>query len=185
MESDIMSDKYQHLMHMSPKTLHTYLEQRGDPPLIRKQIYATVVEQQKRKANSGRRRSQVAMHWAPLFVPLRNEIKAVRSMQMYNDWDERRQEVLAAYMNALLRARGEIVFAKMQQLTPNGYQQWRVDNGKTKFPNDLTHWADLVPAKVQAAISDAFEDLPYKPRAKRKVPFMRDTPEPTSTPDEE
>jgi len=168
-----MSDRYQHLMHMRPKQLQTYLENRGDPPIVRKQIYDTVVAQQERIANNGRRHSQVVKHWAPLFVPLRNEIKAVRSMQMYNSWDEQRQEVLAAYMQALFYARSAIVFAKHCGMTPHKYQEWRVENGKKKCPNDLTHWVDLVPAKVQAAIADAFEDLPYKARAKRKVPFTR------------
>lgn len=169
-----MTDRYQHLMHLRPKELHNYLEQRGDPPLLRKQIYATVVAQQERKANNGRRSSQVARQWAHIFVPLRNEIKVVRSMQMYNHWDEQRKEVLDAYMAALKMARGLVVFAKDMSLTPNGYQQWRVDNDKKKHPNDLAHWSDLVPARVQAAISDAFEALPYKPKAKRKVPFTRD-----------
>jgi hypothetical protein len=161
-------------MHMRPKQLQTYLENRGDPPIVRKQIYDTVVAQQERIANNGRRHSQVVKHWAPLFVPLRNEIKAVRSMQAYNPRDVQRQEVLAAYMQALIHARGLIDGAKIHGMTPHKYQEWRVERGKKPFPNDLTHWVDLVPSQVQAAITDAFEDLPYKARAKRKVPFTRD-----------
>lgn len=178
-----MSDRYQHLMHLKPKQLHNFLEKRGDPPLVRNQIYETVVAQQARKANSNRRDAQVIRWWAPILAPLTNEIKVVRAMQQHDRFNEQRQEVVGAYMEALKKARGWISAAKTLGLTPQGLQQWRVDNGKKKFPNDLTHWTDLVPAKVQDAIREAFDALPYKPRAKRKVPFMRE--ELPSTSDEE
>lgn len=169
-----MSDRYQHLMHLKPRELHNFLEKRGDPPFIRKQIYDTVVAQQARKANSNRRGAQVARWWEPIAAPLTNEIKVARSMQEYDRFNEERKEVVAAYLLALQKARGWIRAAKTMGLTPQGLQQWRVENGKKPFPNDLTHWTDLVPTKVKDAIRDAFEALPYKPKAKRKVPFSRD-----------
>lgn len=167
-----MSDRYQHLMHLKPRELHNYLEKRGDPPLVRKQIYDTVVAQQQRKANTNRKSAQVAKWWEHIAAPLAAEVRVVRSMQQYDRDNEERREVLDAYMLALHKARGWIRAAKALGLTPNGLQEWRVENGKPKFPNDLSHWSDLVPVRVQDAIREAFDALPYKPRAKRKTPFV-------------
>lgn len=169
-----MTDRYKHLMHLEPRALHTYLEKRGDPLLLRKQIYETVVAQQKRKANSKRRDYQVIKWWEPIAAPLTNEIKVVRAMQQHDRDNEQRQAVLAAYMAVLCKVRGEIQIAKIQALTPKKLQQRREDDGKQPYPNDLTHWADMVPERIKQQIHEAFDALPYKPKAKRKVPFTRD-----------
>lgn len=170
-----MTDRYKHLMHLPPKQLHNYLVSKGYPDIVRQSIYNTVTEQQKRKANSKRRGAQVALAWEPLFNPLANEIRTVRSMLMYGRGGEERIEVLRAYLAALLKARGIIWGAKTLGMTPRKLQDDRKAEGRAPYPNDLTHWSDLVPDKVRRAITDAFNALPYKPKAKRKTPFMRET----------
>ena len=170
-----MTDRYQHLMHLAPKQLHNHLVRKGYPDLVRQSIYNTVTEQQQRKANSKRRGAQIALAWAPLFNPLANEIRTVRSMLLYGRGGEERIDVLNAYLQALLKARGTIYGAKLLGMTPRALQNKRKEEGKPPYPNDLTHWSDLVPVKVQAAINQAFDSLPYKPKAKRKTPFMRET----------
>lgn len=169
-----MSDRYKHLMHLDQRELHNYLTKRGDPPLIRQQIFDCVVAQQQRRANSKRRDAQVIRWWEPIAGELTNEIKVVRAMQQHDRGNEQRQEVLAAYMAVLHKVRGEIQLAKVLSLTPNGLQAWRVENGKPRFPNELSHWVDMVPEKIQERIHAAFDGLPYKARAKRKTPFPRD-----------
>ena len=170
-----MTDRYQHLMHLAPKQLHNHLVRKGYPDLVRQSIYNTVTEQQQRKANSKRRGAQIALAWEPLFNPLANEIRTVRSMLMYGRGSEERIEVLNAYLQAMLKARGVIYGAKLLGMTPRALQNQRKEEGKPPYPNDLTHWSDLVPEKVRAAITTAFDSLPYKPKAKRKTPFMRET----------
>lgn len=169
-----MTDRYKHLMHLTPRQLHNHLVRKDYPDLMRQSIYNTVTEQQQRKANSKRRGAQVALAWEPLFNPLANEIRTVRSMRHYAG-SMQRAEVLYAYHEALLKARRIIHAAKMHELTPSKLQKRRQELGKKPYPNDLTHWTDLVPEKVRVAITEAFNALPYKPKAKRKTPFMRET----------
>lgn len=169
-----MTDRYQHLMHLDPRALHNYLAKRGDPPLVRQAIFDVVTAQQKRRANKSRRNAQLLRWWEPIAAPLTHEIKVVRAMQKHDIDNAQRQEVLSAYMAVLMRVRMEINLAKFHQLTPKGWQSRRVESGKPPYPNGLSNWTDLVPEKVRQQIEQAFDALPYKAKAKRKIPFELD-----------
>lgn len=60
------------------------------------------------------------------------------------------------------RVAGEILFETPSQIA-----------NRKNLPNHGAHWTDWVPDKVKAAVTDMFEVLPYKAKAKRKIPFQR------------
>ena len=172
-----MSDRYLHLMHMTPKQLHNHLTERNLPPLMYKEIYDCVTMQQKRRANNKRRDAQIRLSWDRITGPLTNEIKVIRAMLQYDRENEQRMETLNAYMDVMQRVRSFINMHKYLSQTPRKAQDERVESGKPPYPNDLTHWTDMVPEKVRLSITEAFNALPYRPKAKRKTPFMRDNNE--------
>lgn len=172
-----MKDRYPHLMHLDAKQLHNYLAKRYAKvqPLVREGIYKTVREQQMRRANNGRREAQVDKWWSAIMTEAQREKLSVRSSLAHDKDNAQRQEVFNAYYAVIKRALETIKTYKARKLTPNMAQEERKAQGKQPYPNDLKHWSDLVPEKIRTAITQAFYDLPHKPKGKRKVPFIRET----------
>lgn len=171
-----MKDRYRHLMHLDAKQLHNYLMKHYAKvqPLVRENIYKTVRDQQMRRANAGRREAQAVKWWADLMTEAQREKRSIRASLAHDKDNEQRQEVFIAYYTAVKRALDIMKAYKRRGMTPNKAQAEREEMGKDPYPNGLSHWSDLIPAHIKEAICDAFEALPYKPKAKRKVPFTRD-----------
>lgn len=171
-----MTDRYRHLMHLDAKQLHNYLMKHyaKAQPLVREEIYKTVREQQLRRANEGRREAQAVKWWADLMTEAQREKRSVRASLEHDKDNAERREVFIAYYEVVKRALDIMKAYKRRGLTPKKAQEERKAMDKPLYPNDLTHWSDLIPAHIKAAITQAFEALPYKPKAKRKVPFMRE-----------
>ena len=102
------------------------------------------------------------------------EKRSIRSSLAHDTDNAERQEVFIAYYSAIKRALDIMKAYKRRGMTPNKAQAERVEMGKEPYPNDLTHWSDLIPPHIKEAITEAFNAMPYKPKAKRKVPFTRD-----------
>ena len=172
-----MKDRYPHLMHLDANQLHNTLMEKYPKmhPYARENIYKTIRSQQARRANNGRRTAQVHKWWADIMAEAQREKKSARASLDHNMSDEDRYEVFKAYLETIKRALGTIKGYKALGMTPKRAQAWRVEEGYKPYPNNLTHWSDLVPEKVRVAITEAFEALPYRAKAKRKVPFERNT----------
>lgn len=162
-------------MHLDEKQLHNYLmKHKGHlQPLVREEIFKVVREQQMRRANNGRREAQVNKWWADLMTEAQREKRSVRASLAHDSDNEQRQEVFIAYYAVIKRSLEIMKTYKVRKLTPNMAQDERIAQGKDPYPNDLTHWSDLIPERIRDAITQAFHDLPHKPKAKRKVPFAR------------
>jgi len=171
-----MKDRYRHLMHLDAKQLHNYLmkHRANMQPLVREEIYNTVRAQQLRRANEGRREAQAVKWWADLMTEAQREKRSIRSSLAHDTDNTQRQEVFIAYYAVVKRALDVMKAYKRRGMTPNKAQAERVELGKEPYPNELTHWSDLVPPHIKEAIHEAFNELPVKPKAKRKVPFTRD-----------
>lgn len=171
-----MKDKFPHLMRMTPTDLHNYLMDRFEGERqanVRQHIYDTVLAQQNRKRNAKRQRHQVMTAWQTILMQAQIERRTVRSALGYDSGDAERTEAFEAYLAVIHKTLDLIRDYKRQGLTPKGVQEKRKKDNQTQYPNDLTHWSDLVPDKVQRAIKDAFASLDYKPKARRKQPFKR------------
>lgn len=171
-----MTDKHRRLMNLDAKQLHNRLVELypNMHPHARNHIYKTVRSQQAQRANQRRRTAQVHKWWADIMVEAQREKRSVRASLDHNMSDEARHEAFKAYYETIKTVLVTIKDFKSLGMTPNKVQAWRIDKNKKPYPNDLTHWSDMVPEKVKDAITEAFNALPYKPKAKRKVPFQRD-----------
>jgi hypothetical protein len=163
-------------MHLDAKQLHNYLMKHYSKvqPLVRDDIYKTVRTQQMRRANAGRREAQAVKWWADLMTEAQREKRSVRASLAHDTDNAERQEVFIAYYAAVKRSLDIMKAYKRRGMTPNKAQDERKEMGKPPYPNDLTHWSDLIPTHIKEAITEAFNAMPYKPKAKRKVPFTRD-----------
>ena len=171
-----MKDSHPHLMHLDARQLHNALMEKypNMHAYAREDIYKKIRSQQARRANNGRRTAQVHKWWADIMAEAQREKRSARASLDHNMSDEDRYALFSAYLEVIKRVLADIKGYKTLGLTPKGVQTWRVENGKKPYPNDLTHWTDMVPEKVRVSITEAFEAQPYKYKAKRKTPFTRD-----------
>ena len=112
--------------------------------------------------------------WAKVLVPLRYELNNAKVGRNYNgDTCPHRIEAFDAYIAVMEKLIAMLKHpAKVLEKTP--IQMAMAKN----LPNNGEHWTDWIPQRIKTPISEAFEAIPHKAKAKRKVPFLR-----TVTPD--
>ena len=112
--------------------------------------------------------------WAKVLTPLRYELNNAKVGRNYNgDTCPHRIEAFDAYIAVMEKLIAMLKHpAKVLEKTP--IQMAMAKN----LPNNGEHWTDWIPQRIKTPISEAFEAIPHKAKAKRKVPFLR-----TVTPD--
>jgi hypothetical protein len=84
---------------------------------------------------------------------------------------EERRIALEAYLDTLDKLRGKMTLQQRgQQFTP--YQIAKAAHR----PNNGTHWVDWVSPSKKIEVSALFNAIPYKLKAKKKLPFERVVP---------
>ena len=167
--------KYMHLMGMSKKELHNYLNGKVHyQPKLRKHYYDTVTAQQEARANAKRRDGQAARYWLPILKPLQAEVKRARAAIAHKTTTPtpERYEALTAYYNALHKLAARMTNAMGQGMTPHKLMDALKDKGRV-VPNKGEHWVDWIPHKTRETIDKLFDGVPHRPNARSKKPFER------------
>jgi hypothetical protein len=128
-------------------------------------------------------------YWRYLRTPLKREIDVCRTSTEYIDLkalrhdmldevDAARREAYAAYRTVLVHLLGQFdLYTELNpSLTPTQVIAQEQARGKLKYISQGEHWADWVPPKVKAQVSEMFLEIPYRKQAKVKVPFERKVP---------
>jgi hypothetical protein len=177
--NDNMSDKYVHLMHLSPKELTNYLTSKGYPALKSREIYNTVTSQQERNKHNRRKGAATAREWERILPALRRERKVVRAMMQYTNYADReaqakRTEAVEAYFAVLTKLATELSAYKRDMMSPAQVIEMlaKREDKPRKIPNEGARWVDWVPSKVRNRIEDLFDAIPQRFRAKVKRPFV-------------
>jgi hypothetical protein len=112
--------------------------------------------------------------WTKVLAPLRYELNNAKVGRNYNgDKCPHRIEAFDAYIAVLEKLIAMLKRpASLLEKTPI-----QIATAKN-LPNNGEHWTDWIPLRIKTPISEAFEAIPHKAKAKRKVPFLR-----TVTPD--
>lgn len=158
---------------LTPNALHQRLLKERLHPAEMQAIKDEVAQAKEAQRIDKITRSQRKNEWDKLLKPLRYELNNAKVGRAYDLDDDARVEAFDAYilvMETLLTRFAQPVASL--DATPI---QLAMDKG---LPNNGEHWTDWVPDKIKTRIAIAFEQLPPKMRAKRKVPFQRlTTPE--------
>lgn len=158
---------------LTPNALHQRLLKERVHPAEMQAIKDEVAELKEAQRVDKITRTQRKAEWDKVLKPLRYELNNAKVGRAYDLDDESRVEAFDAYilvMETLLSR-----FAQPMKLLEATPIQLALDKG---LPNNGEHWTDWVPEKIKTKIAIAFEALPHKTRAKRKVPFQRlSTPE--------
>jgi len=158
---------------LKPNDLHQRLLKERIHPAEMDAIKTAVAEAKEAQRVDKITRTQRKAEWDKVLKPLRYELNNAKVGRAYDLDDEARVEAFDAYILVL-----ETLLSRFAQplsaldATPI---QIALEKG---LPNNGEHWTDWVPDKIKTRIALAFEAIPHKTRAKRKVPFQRlTTPE--------
>ena len=158
---------------LTPNALHQRLLKERIHPSEMDAIKTEVAQAKEAQRVDKITRTQRKAEWDKLLKPLRYEINNVKVGRDYDPTDEARVEAFDAYLlvlETLLKRFAQPM--KALEATPIQLAM------EKDLPNNGEHWTDWIPEKIKARIAVAFEALPHKLRAKRKVPFQRlSTPE--------
>lgn len=158
---------------LKPNDLHQRLLKERIHPAEMDAIKTAVAEAKEAQRVDKITRTQRKAEWDKVLKPLRYELNNAKVGRAYDLDDEARVEAFDAYilvMETLLSR-----FAQPLSALDATPIQIALEKG---LPNNGEHWTDWVPDKIKTRIALAFEAIPHKTRAKRKVPFQRlTTPE--------
>jgi len=162
--------RYRHYMKLTENELLNRLQKRKMHNDAMQEIMRVVAEQKHELRVERGKNHQHARLWEELMTPLKYEIKLIKGLLKYPASDERRI-ALEAYLDTLDKLRGKMTLQQRgQQFTP--YQIAKAANR----PNNGTHWVDWVSPSKKIEVSALFNAIPYKLKAKKKLPFERTIP---------
>jgi hypothetical protein len=164
---------------MQPAELHKHLRKKKMHAVVMAQIEDEVlaIKETKRKERISRTVRQQA--WLELLQPLRYELHSARAGRNYivrgSTGAPQRREAFDAYIKVMekLLAKFEVPSTQLDTIPSQMAKEKNASGKGSPIPNNGIHWTDWIPAHIKMAVSDAFNALPYKPKAKRKVPFPR------------
>jgi hypothetical protein len=159
-----MGYRYTKYMKLSANQLHNVLADRGLSPPEMESIKRIVAEQKEHKRSEGAHKKQMDLQWGEFLAPLIHERKTVRSIMRYKGSPER-AEALQAYLAVLDRVQEKLYLLQREK-----------NQTPMQIYPERTHWSDYVPQRIRDEVSDAFNAIPYKAKAKTKIPFLRTVP---------
>lgn len=160
---------YESYLRLTANQLHMKLTKRKLHPAEINKIKDEVAQMKENIRVDKITRANRRTEWTKVLAPLRYELNSAKVGRNYNgDKCPHRIEAFDAYiavmekLNAMLAHR-----AKVLDKTPI-----QIATAKN-LPNNGEHWTDWVPHRIKTPIHDAFMAIPHKPKAKRKIPFLR------------
>ena len=167
-----MKLRYRHYMKLTESELRNRLLKRKLPPMASAEIIRIVAEQKSELRVERGKNHQHSRMWDELMSPLKYERKVVYGLLKYQASKERHL-ALSAYIACLDNLVGKMTLEQHKQaFTP--YQIAKANNR----PNNGAHWTDWLSPSKKLAIAQMFDAIPYKLKAKKKLPFERVIPKP-------
>ena len=172
---------YEEYLAMTANNLHDHLTHKLKlHPEVIKQIKDEVAARKEAQRKERITRTARRLAWQDLLQPLRRELNNARVGLRYEGEEPtpERVEAFTAYIKVLekLLAMLELPSTVLDN-TPAQLAKERNASGKgSPIPHNGLHWTDWVPTHIKQAVAEAFDGLPHKHKAKRKVPFKRTVP---------
>lgn len=182
-------DPYQHYYKLSERDISRRLAKKRIPEATRSRLFEVILDgKEKAKAREASEKRKAYL-WRVLLDPAKYEMKMVlliltRTKQQvesgyYANPEEGEARVLA--LELYHRCIGRWVIREAQDAVKQGKTPQSVAREKTKrfpsgLPNGGIHWVDWVPFTVREQVTEYFDAIPHRAKAKRKIPFERKMP---------
>ena len=160
---------YESYLRLTANQLHMKLTKRKLHPSEINKIKDTVAQMKENIRVDKITRANRRTEWTKVLAPLRYELNSAKVGRNYNgDKCPQRIEAFDAYIAVMEKVNAMLARpAKLLEKTPI-----QIATAKN-LPNNGEHWTDWVPHRIKTPIHDAFMAIPHKPKAKRKIPFLR------------
>ena len=160
---------YESYLRLTANQLHMKLTKRKLHPAEINKIKDTVAQMKENIRVDKITRANRRTEWTKVLAPLRYELNSAKVGRNYNgDTCPHRIEAFDAYIAVMEKLNAMLARpAKLLEKTPI-----QIATAKN-LPNNGEHWTDWVPHRIKTPIHDAFMAIPHKPKAKRKIPFLR------------
>ena len=160
---------YESYLRLSANQLHMKLTKRKLHPSEINKIKDTVAQMKENIRVDKITRANRRTEWTKVLAPLRYELNSAKVGRNYNgDKCPQRIEAFDAYIAVMEKVNAMLARpAKLLEKTPI-----QIATAKN-LPNNGEHWTDWIPHRIKQPIHDAFMAIPHKPKAKRKIPFLR------------
>lgn len=135
------------------------------------------------------KKARAVTNWRYLRTPLKHEHKVIKLALSYierkeirgedlDEADTARREAYTAYKMVVekLLLQFDLYVETHPSDTPLQVLRREQSEGKCNYVTRTDHWSDWVPEKVKDRVTALFEDIPYKARAKAKLPFEQVVP---------
>ena len=160
---------YESYLRLTANQLHMRLAKRKLHPAEINKIKDTVAQMKENIRVDKITRANRRTEWTKVLAPLRYELNSAKVGRNYNgDTCPHRIEAFDAYI-AVMEKLNEMLAHRAKLLEKTPIQIATAKN----LPNNGEHWTDWVPHRIKTPIHDAFMAIPHKPKAKRKIPFLR------------
>lgn len=167
---------YESYLKLTANQLHMHLSKRKLHPAEMSKIKDEVAQMKESIRVMRIARTHRKAEWAYLMKPLQYELNNAKVGRNYNgDSCPQRIEAFDAYI-AVMEKLNNVLMGHRSNLEYTPIQLARMKNDSAKgshIPNNGEHWTDWIPARIKQPIHDAFIEIPHKPKAKRKIPFLR------------
>lgn len=160
---------YESYLRLTANQLHMKLTKRKLHPSEINKIKDTVAQMKENIRVDKITRANRRTEWTKVLAPLRYELNSAKVGRNYNgDKCPQRIEAFDAYIAVMEKVNAMLARpAKLLEKTPI-----QIATAKN-LPNNGEHWTDWIPHRIKQPIHDAFMAIPHKPKAKRKIPFLR------------
>lgn len=183
---------------MPPNLLHNKLVKAFPNPEQREWEKARILKEKEAQRTKKIKTLMHAKLWRNLLNPLKYEISSARVGLSYEGkFKEERVRAFTAYMVLMQKLLHKFTLLREQTYDVKKKQDYDVKNKDgtvvtmqrtvivTKqhtpssiaqefdIPNRGVHWTDWVPQSKRIEIVNLFEQIPYAPKTKRKIPFQR------------
>lgn len=168
--------------HISNKAhLETYLAaeyRKGASEEVLRYLRREGMDYLAKRRSDNARRIKVGGMWNEHINPMQTEKKRIVASLAYptynrNNSDPRRM-ALKAYLTVIDTLLGKmrreatcVPFEDRPTMTPIEYAKAK------NVPNNGEHWTDFVPLHIRQRVCQMFDEIPYTPKARRKIPFER------------
>ena len=151
---------------------------KGTPDLLIETLRRDGLDYLAQSRSEKARKKQLEHMWNEHIVPLRTERKRVVASLAYKTHNQNnadpRQMALKAYRKVL-----DTLLSRMEREASGRPFDDRptvspIEYAKMKnAPNGGEHWTDFVPTHIKQRVIAMFDEIPYTPKARRKIPFER------------
>jgi len=196
-----MEFDYSHYLTMQPHEIRRKLAVRKLPTLpehlrdkgyrsMSEYIYEQVMEKRQELREQRARQKHAAQQWRDILDPARREFRTMKAMldtararqrsgaETNEDISQARIAALSAYMEVIgsFLSTVERWIESDPELSPAKRLKKKLKAFPNGVPNGGSHWVDWIPESMKQPVVQLFDAVPYRAKAKRKVPFQRRIP---------